>query len=287
MRADRDFVLNKLRKHEEKNKIFLYLIFNLLGLPLKTQKSSQRDDGNICNNSELSLKLLNKYEKEEYKHIIFFSSSSVKYGFPSPLKNHEMQKKSVDEIIEFLNEEYEQGAIDSREGLVLALEKDVKQNSRKYLDDLLKFKNSNIKPIYIMNLFSGLNGVKENDWANIADIGLSALKRRMPLATSISVDENWNDVYIELLRLFSKELFKSEGLQVDDKVAKVIYNIIKELTFSPDGHLLSKELKANYSGLKYIEAATNSLHGNAMSGLIEYATWQHKNKKNISYIIPE
>jgi hypothetical protein len=221
MRADRDFVLNKLR--EQKNKIFLYLIFNLLEVPLKIQKSSQKYD----NNSELPLKLLNKYEQKKYKHIKVFSFSSVETGFPSPLKDHEMQKMSVDEIIEFLKS-WEREPIERLVPLAQALEKDVKQNSRKYLDDLLKFKD-NIKPIYIMNLFSGLNDVKktENDWVNITDIGLWTLERKTLLVASITVDENWNCAYIELLRLFSKKLFKSERLQVDDKVAKDIYNIIK------------------------------------------------------------
>jgi hypothetical protein len=45
-------------------------------------------------------------------------------------------------------------------------------------------------------------------------------------------------------------------------------------------------LEPNYGGLKYIDTAANSLYGDGVSGLIEYAVWQHKNKKDISYVKP-
>jgi hypothetical protein len=239
---------------------------------------------------------LSKSEQEKYKHILYkdgkeqrsqyletFNSSKV--GHPtSPLKPDKMREMSLDEIVEYLNDWipcYEnldsKNILDSEYGLGQVLGHDVKQNTRKYLDGLLKFKGVS-KPIYIVDLFSGLQGSEktESDWKNIAELGLWTLEQKILPANKTIPCNNWTDVYITLLRLFGKDLFEPEKLYVGDEVAKSIYGIIKKLLFVSEGHLLLKKLEPNYGGL----------NGVTVSSLIEYAIWQHKNKKDIAYIIP-
>ncbi|MDR2818007.1 MAG: hypothetical protein LBB37_01025 [Endomicrobium sp.] len=291
MTTDDDFVLSEFRKREKKNKIFLYLIFNLLGLSLKIQKLVRKDgdwalcdysNDNFCNNGGLPLKPLNEYEQEEYEHIKRFSLPLSEFGVPSPLEDHEMQEMSVEEIIKYSeNIKY---ALDNY-GFSQSLEHDVKQNTRKYLDGLLKFKGVS-KAIYIVDLFSGLRGSEktESDWKNIAELGLWTLEQKTLLPNKIIFGNNWTGVYITLLRLFEEDLFKSERLQTYDVVEKSIYDIIKKLVFDSKGSLLSNELKSNCYGLNYLNTASNNLYGVAVESLIKYAILQHKNKKDITDI---
>jgi hypothetical protein len=236
---------------------------------------------------------LSKSEQEKYKHILYKDGKeqhsqylkkfdSPKVGYPtSPLKPDKMQEMSVEEIIKYSeNIKY---ALDNY-GFSQSLEHDVKQNTRKYLDGLLKFKGVS-KPIYIVGLFSGLQGAEktESDWKNIAELGLWTLEQKTLPANEKIPFKNWTDVYITLLILF-EDLFKSERLQVGDEVAKSIYGIIKKLLFVSEGHLLLKELEPNYGDLKYADTASNNLYGIAVESLIQYVTWQYKNKKDITDI---
>jgi hypothetical protein len=91
-------------------------------------------------------------------------------------------------------------------------------------------------------------------------------------------------VHKELLKLF-RDLFKLEGVQVNDVIAKCIYGIIEKLLFVSEGHLLSREFKPNYGDMDYSSTALDSLYGATLSSLIKYAISQHKNKKDITLIL--
>jgi hypothetical protein len=195
----------------------------------------------------------------------------------------EMAEMSLDEIVKYLKASLTYESMDlenipnSKYGVGKALEYYVKQNPRKYLDDLLKFKDV-VEPIYITHLFSGLRRLEktESDWKNIAELGL--------WVSAEQENKDWIDsACIELLRLF-KDLFESKGLQVDDGVAKNICDVIEKVLSVSKGHLLLKELESNYNGLDYANTALNSSYGVAVSSLIEYAIWQRENKKDVTCI---
>jgi hypothetical protein len=126
-------------------------------------------------------------------------------------------------------------------------------------------------------LFTDLRYVKQIelcDWSIIVELGLLTLEEKNSLA------------YKDLLRLFEK-LFRTKNMQLKDKSEKDILNIIHDILLnSSDGLLLSKELKQDYDDLVYLNTACSSCYGEALTCLIEYASWQYLNKKDVSDIIP-
>jgi hypothetical protein len=232
-----EYVFGMLQKRKKENKMFLCLTLYLLSLfpadnrQLIEEYLTKMDcfgDTNLRHEYHL-------LHEQEFKKLLEKEKKLI-FDYTPLLKPDKMQEMFVDKIIKYSKNI--KSEID-RDRFSQSLECDVKQNVKKYLNDLLKFKNV-AEAIYIMNLFSGLRGTEktESDWKNITELGLWVLEQK---------NKDWIDsAGIELLRLFSKDLFKSEGLQVDDEVVKSVCGIIKKVLSVSKGHSLLKELESNY-----------------------------------------
>jgi hypothetical protein len=209
----------------------------------------------------------------------------------SPIEDSVMKNMPIDEIVKYLQDWRPSDKQSLRgpivRGLAQSLEKDTKQNPQKYLDNnnILKFKEIT-EPIYIDYLFSALSDVDKSapQWENIIELGLWALKQQLPKDRKRDFFEgyiDWNDTYIDMLRLF-KRIYDKE-LQLKDETAQKLFDIISALVLVPDEYLSSRETRDDND---YYGNAVNSLHGVAVQSLVEYSLWQKQNlqKKDIENI---
>ncbi|MCA6072838.1 MAG: hypothetical protein LE178_04810, partial [Endomicrobium sp.] len=254
------------------------IIFNFNDLP---ENMKEKYKGILIQNGK---------EQHYVEHPDFLDYYESSWGTVSPIEDSVMKNMPIDEVVKYLQDWRPSDKQSLREptviGLAQSLEKDVKQNPQKYLDNnnLLRFREIT-KPVYIGYLFSALSDVDKSvsQWENIIELGLWALKQQLPKDRKRDFFEgynDWNDTYIDMLRLF-KRIYDKE-LQLKDETAQKLFGIISDLVFVPDEYLSSRETRDDDD---YYGNAVNSLHGVAVQSLVEYSLWQKRQKKDIEYII--
>jgi hypothetical protein len=253
------------------------IIFNFNDLP---ENMKEKYKGILIQNGK---------EQHYVEHPDFLDYYESSWGTVSPIEDSVMKNMPIDEVVKYLQDWRPSDKQSLREptviGLAQSLEKDVKQNPQKYLDNnnLLRFREIT-KPVYIGYLFSALSDVDKSvsQWENIIELGLWALKQQLPKDAKRDFFEgyiDWNATYINMLRLF-KRIYEKE-LQLKDETAQKLFGIIRALVFVPDEYLLLRETRDDDD---YYGNAVNSLHGVAVQSLVEYSLWQKKRqKKDIEY----
>jgi hypothetical protein len=236
--------------------------------------------------------LFDKYGQELHHvdHPEFLIYSYSAWGTVSPIKDEEIKNMSIDNVIKSLKSWEPPKSNGFREptiiGMAESLEKDVKENPEKYLNDILKFKEIS-EPTYIGYLFNALSFIKKTskDWNNIIELGLWSLEQSIPkdeIRDTFNAYNDWGSTHIALLRLFMQLTSLDDSNDLSKELMNSLYQIIVTLVFADDKYLLSKKEKRDDD---YYNNAINSLHGIAVKTLIEFALWLNRQKLDNTFIL--
>ncbi|MCU4139055.1 MAG: ATP maltotriose and DNA-dependent transcriptional regulator MalT, partial [Thermodesulfobacteria bacterium] len=238
--------------------------FNFKDLPEKWQKQYKE--------------LVKEFGEPEHPDLeIYFSTWS---GPTSPLTIEELQRKSIDEIVNFLKKwEPPKDIIGepSPEGLGQALSTAVTQKPEKFARQAEKF--IEVNPTYVRHLILGLTEALKQDktfsWEPILNLcqlvvnqprDISAKKKKIPFG----LDPDWGWTRKEIASLletgFEKNAFPFE-------LREQIWKILELLTEDPDPTPEDERKKAGPPELEWPTLAINSIRGKAIHAVIRYALW--------------
>ena len=244
---------------------------------------------------------LPQHIENKYKHILYdeFGNerilkkhpdlvfwSETKWGYTSPLEEEQLEKKSIDEIIEYLNswkpnESYDINAPEVR-GLAESIRIDSIKNPDKYLNGLEKFKEIQ-DPTYIHYLLSGIQeskNITEEQWKNIIIFGEWISKQNNIFENKNRYrdgDSNWYNAKTSLIELFMKA-FKDEKklTNIEENIVSKVYQILKDFSLARDPYLDKHHDKGDAD---HLTIAINTLHGRSIDAIIKYARWLKNNNK--------
>jgi len=234
--------------------------------------------------------------KEEYKkssqgtkepenpEFLYHISPAMWVGEKSPKKEDDIKKMSAQEIVRYLQEWKPTGSFKdpTRRGLAAILEKDIENDPDKYLDNLLLFKNLS-EPAYIRKIFEAFGKITNKlskNWDQIIELGKWSLIQEKPDDKSrdhYDDDPDWSWCHKALARFLTSAIKNDEKEKLLLAYADDIFDILKNITLQKDDSLKKKNVSEE--GDKYYQSAINSMHGEALEGIVEYGLWLGKNNK--------
>lgn len=213
----------------------------------------------------------------------------------SPLTEEEIARKSLPELIEFLiawKSEKSFGSANPR-GLSDNIEKDFVKNPRKYLDDLLLFKQVT-NPTYLKRLiraFTKYPNKTESDWKVLINLGYWIVEQKDEIESNdlnsyaFDEDSHWGWCKQELAILISESCKSKEQnqVQIPTSLFQDVVQILEKMILDKDVILENWKKGNDDDEDKYYSRAINSCHGEALSALIEFSLWLfRKNEENIT-----
>lgn len=238
------------------------------------------------------------YQKLEEKFgEIEHPDSLVNYEFfwgpISPIKLEELEKMSLEEIISYLKKwkpsEKERLELVSSEGLGRVLSLKVRKHPEEFSSKLNEFKGMN--PTYIRNIIEGLMGAidesKVLDWESILDFfnWLVNLPRDFKYYEfndkQLVEDPDWGWTRLSIAR-FLREALKKKIIPFNQNTK--VWEILKILIEDPNPEFEKEKSENNLE--PYIESI-NSVRGEALHSVIDYALWvKENNNETYNKIIP-
>lgn len=210
----------------------------------------------------------------------------------SPLDTDELSKKTIEEIVEFINSWKSDDAISHKIGLAENLRNDSISNPDKYLNCLEKFKEIE-DPTYIHYILSGIRDAKtitNEQWKNIIEFSQWVVEQNKVFENRSRFrdgDNDWQNAKAVVADLISKAFRYKENLKdFAEEYLDTAFNILKTLCFTEDKYLDKKtEEEKNVKDLgDYLTSAINSLHGKSVEGLVLYLIWNKNNNKPLDSI---
>lgn len=206
-------------------------------------------------------------------------SSGGSFGPNSPKKNDEIQKMTIEEIIEFLQkwkppkDRFEA----SREGLGRELTLVVESDPNKYASEAVKFKD--LDPTYIRSILSGFKDAVKNNkrivWNPILDLCMWVVEqpKTIPNRQSTSLfgeDPDW-DWCVNTIVEFLSESLKKRSSQIPAKYRKKVWSIIEIVCVDPNPS--EEDEKKRGDDFDPINLSINSTRPEALFAAIEYGIW--------------
>ena len=225
--------------------------------------------------------LVAKYGEPEHPDFASYSVSWV--GPASPKTQEELLQMSIDEIVAFLKS-WTPSVTDgfaptpSKEGLGRILSKIVSEKPTQFAEKALAFKD--LDPTYIRHLLSGLNeAVKANktfDWKPVISLcqWVVTLSREIPERVSEMMDQDphWGWARKEIAHLLESG-FKKAETEISFELRNEVWAILEPLTDDPEP---TPEYE-NKSSMKPINLSINTVRGQAIHTVIQYALWCRRN----------
>ncbi len=232
-------------------------------------------------------KLAKKYGEVEHPEFLSYYSSWV--GPTSPLSVEELEElfknKGIEEIINYLKEwnpKKQRFGEPSFEGLGRNLEELIKKYPQEFSKKSLIFWREKVRPVYIYHLFYGLiQAIKENKKVNWDKVIKLMVKITLEgdlyeYEKQDRLEPDWNSVFRAEMRLLNEGL--SASCSIPFKERKKVWEIIGRLSNHPEPDL---EYEKKYGG-DNMDPATlsiNTIRGETIHGVINYALWCSRNLK--------
>lgn len=238
--------------------------------------------------------LSKEFEKKKRPDLAHYIESEMVLD-QSPLTEEELAKKSLSDIIKFLASWKPDGGFGSANprGFGDVLEKDFEKNSRKYLDDLLQFKEVS-NPTYLKRIFRALvkyHSKTEDDWKKIVELGkwvsdqLNESVDNDSNYSSYDSDAHWGWCKQEFARVISESFRSKENsaIQIPEELFKDVISVLEKLIFSKDVLVERFAVSGDTGDDQYYTRAINSCHGEAITAAIEFGLWLiRKNDKDLA-----
>lgn len=230
--------------------------------------------------------LIQKYGKIKLSKFLTFRTSFV--GPASPLTIDELEQLLLDKgiiallkyLLEWIPPESIYGE-PSIEGLGRILEELVEKYPEEFSNAALLFDNERVRPVYIYHLFSGLEkAIRDNrkiNWDPVIDIAM-----RISLANSLpdfedlreELEPSWNYVLSAILSLFRKGFISIFLMPFNRR--NDIWKVIAKLS-NHEEPTVTYENKYSGENLDPVTISINTVRGQAIHAVIDYAIWSSNN----------
>lgn len=236
--------------------------------------------------------LSKEFQKKERPDLTHYIESGIVLD-KSPLTEEQLEKKTIEELIEFLvSWKPEKGfGSPNPKGLGDVIEKDFAKNPRKYLDGLLLFKQV-ARPTYlkrVVRAFIKYENKTKEDWKTLVELGKWIADQSTDFRNeefsnfdsySFDGDSHWGWCKQEFAKLISESCKSKEQNQIPENLSKDVVSVLKKMILDKDAILEKWEINDNDDD-RYYSRAINSCHGEALAALIELALLEfRKNNKD-------
>lgn len=297
---------NSLKSEDKKE--FLYIIAKGLN-----EEWCKKNNYNFSN--ELSVywikrkflpikQYLSEEEKNKYKEYIknidltdedkfvFYMHHSVILGYSSPLAKGKLSEMKIDELIIYLND-FKSTEIDyngpSYIGLAEDLSSDVKNNYKKYADNIEKFKRIT-NPVYIYYLLTAFrdSNLELPDWENIINFGCWIFEQKDLKTEAITSPLNrnitWKETKIAFIDLLNKFFAKFDRkTSISKEFLDKAFNMLSDLSLYNDDRL--NEHNYDEHNYDYLTYAINSSFGRTFETLIFYIYWRNDSSDKVKKLL--
>jgi len=233
-------------------------------------------------------KLTKKYGEVEHPEFLIYHTSLV--GPTSPLSIEELEKifqnEGVEGIINYLKEwkpKTQMFGEPSSEGLERNLEELVKKYPQEFSKKSLLFWQNKVRPVYIYHLFSGLaQAIKEKkkiNWDEVIElmVKITLEEDLYEYEKQDRLEPGWNSVFRVEIRLLN-EGFSSLYSTIPFKKREKVWKVIETLSNHPEPDL-EYEKKYGRDNMDPATLSINTIRGEAIHGVINYAFWCSRNLK--------
>ncbi len=225
-------------------------------------------------------KLLLKFGEPQYNDMIMKTWT----GPTSPITLEELREKKVNEIVKYLmrwQPPKDFFGASSPEGLGRLLSEVIKEQPEEFSNSATLFYNKKIRPVYIYHLFWGLQQALKDkrcfNWNPVIDLALKIVRSKkleMFEKSSDKLEQDWDSVMKSIVDLYGDGFGSS--CSIPFKRRADVWQAIKKISEheEPDS-----EYEKKYGG-DNMDPATlsiNTVRGEAMHTVIEYALWCARN----------
>ena len=259
---------------------------------LRYLKIWQRDrltliQDNLPNNwQDRFQQLINEFGKKEHPDFEIYGSG-IRTGPNSPLSEEELSKMSVDDLIAYFQSWIppQDFMTASPEGLSREISGMIEQNPEKYAEEAHRFAIS--APTYVNGVISGFeHALRKNktfEWEKVLLLcewivnQSDEIVERFDMASEHEADPDWGWTRKSVASLFRSGLSNDEfGLRFEDR--DMIWKILNPLTNDADPSIDTKETYEESSFMDPANKSINTVRGEAMHAVMQYALWIYRNK---------
>ncbi len=238
-------------------------------------------------------KMISKFDDDD---AAFTMRHETFHGPTSPLTEEEMEKATIEELVErFITWEPASDIFSpSRGGLGLSFANVIKKQPDLYIGKVTLFKNPRLRPVFFYHLFGALREVLhkrgDRDWSGVVDLAAylvqNGQKGLLPVFEDPKEREaDWNDVFQNVAHFLSDGLqFQEYGFKKDDD--EKIWNCIQFLCQNEDP-TPQREKQYMEGNFDPYGLSINTARGQAFHALIMYIFWANRNAKAAKRFIPE
>lgn len=233
-------------------------------------------------------KLAKKYGEMEHPEFLSYHTSWV--GPTSPLSIEELEKlfqnEGVEGIINYFKEWKPKARMfgePSAEGLGRNLEELVKKYPQEFSKKSLLFWQNKVRPVYIYHLFYGLiQAIKEKkkiNWDEVIElmVKITLEEDLYEYEKQDRLEPGWNSVFRAEIRLLN-EGFSGLYSTIPFKKREKVWRVIETLSNHPEPDL-KYEKKYGGDNMDPATLSINTIRGEAIHGVINYALWCSRNLK--------
>ncbi len=242
--------------------------------------------------------LSKEFQKKKRPDLNHYIESGIVLD-KSPLTEEQLAKKPLKELIDFLVKwKPEKGfGSENPRGLGDVIEKDFAKNPKKYLDELLLFKQVE-RPTYlkrVIRAFIKYENKTKKDWEILVELGKWIADQSTDFrdeefsnfdSYAFDGDKHWGWCKQEFAKLISESCKSKEQNQIPENLSKDVVLVLKKMILDKDVILEEWEINNNDDD-RYYSRAINSCHGEALAALIEFSLleFRRNNKDYASEIL--
>jgi len=223
--------------------------------------------------------LVKKYKEIKHPEFLFYISW-VESTSPLPLEKLEklFKNEGIEEIINYLKEldTKNQGFEElSFEKLGMNLEELIEKYPKEFSEKSLIFWREKVRLVYIYHLFSGLReAIRKNKEINWNEVIKLMVEITLNYKKQDILEPDWNSVIGAEIRLLNEGFFNSYPIPFKEK--ENVWKIIEKLSEHPEPDLKYEE-KYGGDNMNPATMSINTIRGEAIHGVINYALWCSKN----------
>lgn len=225
--------------------------------------------------------------QDKYKELVVKNGESwprgvrVSWGYKSPVEADELAKWPIDKTIQFIKAWKPTGGFfePTIEGVRQELRKAVIQNPGFFSDNASAFKG--LQPSYIQGVFSGLREAVQNqkpiNWGAVLDLCEWATKQndvdleKMP--EEWEADATWKWAFMEVANLLEYG-FRANAPPIEFR--ERLWGLVERTGEHKDPE---RDNEIDNSELDRYEKAINSIRGQSLECVIQYALWVRRQKE--------
>jgi hypothetical protein len=236
--------------------------------------------------------LTNKYGEPEHPEFVSYMSTFI--GSKSPKSAHELGAMSIEQLLEYLSNWQPSNSNGfgepSSEGLQMSLNGAVAAAPENFALNAEQF--ATLAPTYVGALLEGLRTAAEKDavfeWLAVLKLCAHAVVRPIEaevdaaarLENNLDTDSGWRGVRSAIANLLERAAFHVRPTELAITHRELVWSILEPLTNDLEP---TPQYEARYGGsnMDPVTLSLNTVRGQAMHAVINYALWVRRHLKEL------